>query len=389
MQSRLKDYDSIALVLQGGGALGSYQAGVFEGLSAQNIQPDFIAGISIGALNAAIIAGNPPETRIEQLRKFWDRICTPYKGWSLLPWLEGNALLNNNNLSRWGYSHLGGLGALMEGQKGFFKPRRWDQLAWLDSSPETVSFYDTSDLKQTLLDYCDFDRINSKHSKIHIAVGAVQVRTGNFVYFDNRKEELKPEHFMASGALPPAFAPVEINGEFYWDGGVVSNTPLDYVLNESKKRNHLVFQVDLWSARGEVPRNLWMVANREQEIRYSSRTRFATNQWKYKQKIAHLLAELLKDIPEEHRKSRVYKTALAMADIKKTNVVQLIYRNKSYEVNNKEFQFSEATMRMRWESGLEDIQKVFDHPELMDFPTDEEIFTSHDTHHIVENTLSE
>src|SRR6516165_1372838 len=256
-------YDKqLALVLQGGGALGSYQAGVYEAMAEHGYQPHWVAGISIGAINSAIIAGNAPHDRVARLRAFWEQVSSPSASWLDLP------------LDVWQDTmrRLSAISALLFGQPGFFRPNLLR--CWTTGTLPT-SYYDTSDLKKTLKRLVDFDRINARETRF--SVGAVNVRTGNFAYFDNARQTIRPEHVMASGALPPGFEPVEIDGELYWDGGLVSNTPLDWVLSARSSLDTLVFQVDLWSARGEAPRDLMEVAVRAKEIQYSSRTRAATD----------------------------------------------------------------------------------------------------------------
>ena len=269
-------FEVVALVLQGGGALGAYQAGVYEALSEAGIHPNWIAGMSIGAINAAIIAGNAPNDRVDRLREFWTQVTSdgPWPGASnaCLDFARGDA-------------------------RGFFKAR--PVLPWFQPAGTTdaTSVYDTSELKRTLERPVDFDRINAAGAT-RFSVGAVNVRSGNFAYFDNDTHTIRPEHIMASGALPPGFPAVEIEGEHYWDGGLVSNTPLRVVETEPR-RDTLAFQVDLWSARGEFPRSIFDVMTRDKEIRYSSRTRAGTDQFKHIQKLRHTLAGLLEKLPEE------------------------------------------------------------------------------------------
>ena len=233
-------YDVVALVLQGGGALGAYQAGVYEGLHEAGIRPNWLAGISIGALNAAIIAGSPEDERVERLRTFWETICA-----APVEWPAGEGLANAmpyafdfNSL----HNTMAAMRALFQGQPGFFKPRFPSPMWSPFSGDAATSFYDTSPLHRTLEKLVDFDRLNS--GEVRVSVGAVNVRTGNLTYFDTAERELGPRHFMASGALPPGFPSVEIEGEHYWDGGVVSNTPLSRVLS-GEARDTLTFQVDL------------------------------------------------------------------------------------------------------------------------------------------------
>ena len=375
----LPRYDEIALVLQGGGALGSYQAGVYEGLAEAGVQPHWIAGVSIGALNTAIIAGNAPENRVEALRGFWDSICHP-RDWvgGLGTWMLpgfGMPDVSRKWASLWAAGR-----ALTEGQPGFFSPRMPLPIAGFGKqSPNVVSYYDTAVLKETLLKFADFDRIND--GDIRVSVGAVNVRTGNLVYFDNTKMRLEPEHFMASGALPPGFPAVEIDGEYYWDGGLVSNTPLTEVLRDADHKDALVFQVDLWSARGNAPGDFLDVSERAKDIQYSSRTRAITSMLADRQKHARFIKELLAHVPPELRKTDpLFRLAEEAADGSAINVVHLIYKNKPYEGHYKDYEFSIDTMHEHWESGLEDIRDSFAHREWFDVPSREQGFVTHDVH---------
>ncbi|WP_308418181.1 patatin-like phospholipase family protein [Chitinimonas sp. BJB300] len=269
-------HDQTVHVLQGGGALGAYQAGVYEALACTCYRPDWVAGVSIGAINAALIAGNPPERRIERLSEFWHLVSNgmglPNNPSETYPWLK---LLSKQHRSRSAFNQFSASWSALLGIPGFYKPRF--PPAWLqfNGAPSVLSIYDTAPLRTTLEDLIDFDLINSK--KVRLSVGAVNVVTGNSEYFDNFARTIGPEHIMASGALPPAFAPVEIDGNVYWDGGIVSNTPLQYVLDTHRKTSLLVFQVDLFNARGALPINLAEVQQRQKDILYSSRTRFNSN----------------------------------------------------------------------------------------------------------------
>ncbi|MEM5369750.1 patatin-like phospholipase family protein [Paraburkholderia azotifigens] len=375
----LPRYDEIALVLQGGGALGSYQAGVVEGLAEAKVEPDWIAGVSIGALNTAIIAGNAPENRVEALRGFWNAICHP------LDWVGRVGAwalpgLGMHDLSRKWASMWAAGRALTEGQPGFFAPRFPLPMAGLGKlDPSRVSYYDTAALKATLLQYADFDRIND--GAIRVSVGAVNVRTGNLTYFDNRKMRLAPEHFMASGALPPGFPAVEIEGEYYWDGGLVSNTPLTEVLRDSDHKDTLVFQVDLWSARGNAPGDFLDISERAKDIQYSSRTRAITNMLAERQKHARFIKELLEHVPTSVLKADpLFRLAEEAADGSAINVVHLIYKNKPYEGHYKDYEFSMDTMLEHWQSGLDDIRDSFSHRDWFDVPSREQGFVTHDVH---------
>ena len=242
-------FERIALILQGGGALGAYQAGVYQALAEANLHPDWVAGMSIGAVNSALIAGNPPEKRVQQLRAFWETVSAPPFGMSRFSGLkiEGEFMHSAVNQLR-------SLGILFGGAPGFFAPRVPPPFLNPPGSPEALSFYDVAPLKATLERLVDFDLLNA--GTMRFSVGAVNVRTGNFVYFDSTTDQIGPEHVIASGSLPPGFPATEIEGEHYWDGGLVSNTPLEWVLDSRPRQDTLAFQIDLWSARGEFPRDL-------------------------------------------------------------------------------------------------------------------------------------
>lgn len=374
----LPPYETTALVLQGGGALGAYQAGVYEGLEEAGIPLSCLAGISIGSLNIAIIAGNPPETRLARLREFWETICQSNSGLSMDPFIE-QTLFNVNDMLRQSLSAYHAGAALLAGQNGFFRPRFPPPSNILPGDPDVASFYDTAPLKATLERLCDFDRINARLH--HVLVGAVNVRTGNLVYFDNAHIALRAEHFMASGALPPAFAPVEVDGEYYWDGGLVSNTPLLQVLESRPLRDTLAFQVDLWSARGRVPGSMSEVYDRMKDIRYSSRTRMMTDHLRWTQYLRHMLGNLLEEIPEDCRADDAWcRIAQDLASNKRYNVIHLIYRNKPYERHYKDFQFGLASMRQHWNSGLDDIRATLSQPDRLAMPDNASGFVTHDIH---------
>lgn len=372
-------YETTALVLQGGGALGAYQAGVYEGLCEADIEVSFLSGISIGALNIAIIAGNPPKDRVARLHEFWDTICQSYSGLPVNHMME-QSLFALNDLARQTLSAFHAGNAMLMGQKGFFHPRFPPAMMMGQTDPACVSHYDTRPLKDTLERLCDFDRINDS-KQLHVSIGAVNVRTGNFAYFDNRRSQLRPEHFMASGALPPAFPPVEIDGEYYWDGGLVSNTPLSQILMARPERDTLVFQVDLWSARGAVPHNITEVADRLQEIRYSSRTRLVTEQMRARRKMQRMLQDVLKKIPAKTRdQDPLLQRAAEMAGNKRYNIIHLIYRDKPYEQHYRDFQFGPATMHEHWQIGLQDIRNTLAHKEYLALPDNAAGFITHDVH---------
>ena len=339
--ARATCYDKkVALVLQGGGALGSYQAGVYEALSKSQYLPDWVAGISIGAINAAIIAGNAPAKRVERLKAFWEGITAPSSPWPVL----FSAITGENRRTS-------SLNALIFGQPGFFAPR--PAMDWLLGSRPT-SYYDTSALKDTLEHLIDFDRINAR--EIRFSVGAVNVRTGNFAYFDNAQMIIRPEHVMASGALPPGFPAVEIDGEYYWDGGLVSNTPLQYIMECIPRRSRLTFQVDLFHALGRHPTDLEEVCEREKDIRYSSKTRAVTDMFRTMHDVRHNINSLWDRLPEELRKTPEAKFLYEFGCVTTMDIVELIYRPTDSQGISKDYEFSRSTMRTRWAQGLSDAQ---------------------------------
>ena len=386
-------FERIALLLQGGGALGAYQGGVYEGLAEAGVHPDWTAGISIGAINAAIIAGNPPEARVEKLREFWRLVTRPQVQWppptklaeeapgrgkkwtppadfwaplaptaaweyadEFTPVLKGDVargLLNQLSAGR----------ALVAGVAGFFSPRLPSPWLWPAGSIEATSYYDTSLLKATLERLVDFDRING--DAMRLSVGAVNVRTGNFVYFDTTTHRIGPEHVMASGALPPGFPAVEIDGEQYWDGGLVSNTPLRWVVESRPQQDTLAFQVDLWSSRGEFPRNMAHVATRQKEIQFSSRTRTASDHFKEMQCLRNALSSLIEKLPPELARSPEAAILRQYSERKVWNLIQLIYRSKEYEGESKDYEFSRQSMEEHWRAGYHDTVRTLRHPEVL------------------------
>jgi len=342
---RPSSYDkNIGLVLQGGGALGSYQAGVYEALASSEYLPDWVAGISIGAVNAAIISGNAPGDRLERLRSFWNDITGHPNLWPVeLDWpLAG--------LQR----QASALTALMFGQPGFFAPR---QLYDWFSPKKRISYYDTSALKNTLERLVDFDRINSAED-VRLSVGAVDVRTGQFTYFDSANMAIRPEHIMASGALPPGFPPIEIDGEHYWDGGLFSNTPLEYVLDYSPRRSRLTFQVDVFQPRGWFPTNLDEAMEREKDIRYASRTQSCTKAARDKHLVRHAINELHKLLPPEIARTEQAKRLYELGCVTEMDIVQLIYRPSEPEGASKDYEFSRSSIERRWLQGAADARAV-------------------------------
>jgi NTE family protein len=354
-------FESVALLLQGGGALGAYQAGVYEKLLEANVEPTWIAGISIGAINSAIIAGNAREHRVERLRDFWNMVSsTGNNGWTDC-W---NGLWQDE-LSREWINQLAAGRIVATGVPGFFQPRMPPPYL-LPNGGGATSYYDTGALRSTLERLVDFDRINAK--TMRFSIGAVNVRSGNFAYFDNEAQVIRPEHVMASGALPPAFDAVEIDGEYYWDGGLVSNTPLDWVLSSRSGLDTLVLQVDLWSARGDLPVDLSGVAERMKEIQFSSRTRAATDAFARVQDLRAAFNRLLEQMPAELAATPEARMLAQASDPAVYNIVQLIYRSATYEGQSKDFEFSRRTMEEHWQAGYQDATTTLSHPEVLTLP---------------------
>ncbi len=334
-----------ALVLQGGGALGAYQAGVYEALASSLYEPDWVAGISIGAINAAIIAGNAPQDRIQKLRAFWDMVSSG---------LTATPLASEGWLRQW-FNDTSAAIVALTGAPGFFTPRIPPSLLATPGTMEAISFYDTSPLRKTLTELVDFDRINAKGA-MRLSVGAVNVLTGNFRYFDTYEGcTITPDHIMASGALPPGFAPVMIDGEPFWDGGLVSNTPLQHVLDQRDARTDIcVFQVDLFSATGMMPQNMSDVAQREKDIRFSSRTRFNTDISKELQTLREAAFRLSEKLPEALRDDPDIQRLTQRSHDGAVTIMHLINRQDSYETHSKDYEFSRATVNSHWADGRKD-----------------------------------
>jgi NTE family protein len=346
-------HDQTVLVLQGGGALGAYQAGVYEGMAEAGIAPDWVTGVSIGAINGALIAGNPAELRLERLREFWNRVSSGSPPIALAQY----------DPIRIGLNRLSALTAAAFGVPGFFTPRMPPALFALDRTPQALSVYDTSPLHETLQELIDFDYLN-REGRVRLSVGSVNVHTGNSIYFDNGERKLGPEHIMASGSLPPGFPPVIIDGDHYWDGGIVSNSPLSYVLDDSPDITALIVQVDLFSAQGELPGNLDQVLEREKDIRYSSKTRFNTKRVQELESLRHALGRLMKKIPSELHDDPDYKLLqLACEEKRHITIAHLINRRFTHSTNSKDYEFSRTTVRQLWEAGLEDVRRTCAHRE--------------------------
>jgi len=359
------------LVLQGGGALGSYQAGAYQALCHHDFEPEWIAGISIGAINAAIIAGNERDKRVERLKEFWDMVSQPVS-WS--PIVQGDrarSLFNETSAAI----------IATFGVPGFFTPRFPPAPLWPSGSASALSYYDTAPLKTTLERLVDFDRINDL--KTRLSVGAVGVTSGNFRYFDNyefRKlgKKIGPEHIMASGALPPGFPSVVIEGEHYWDGGIASNTPLDYVLENERSRDLLIFQVDLFSARGDLPETLLEAAEREKDIRFSSRTRMNTDMNRQIHNARMAVRDLIGKLPDYLKNDPSVEYLREAAKENTVTVVHLIYRSKNHESSSKDYDFSHVGVVEHWGAGVRDVHASMRHKDWLERPQSGETMVTYD-----------
>jgi NTE family protein len=359
------------LVLQGGGALGSYQAGAFQALCHQGFEPEWIAGISIGAINAAIIAGNAAEKRVDRLKEFWEMVSSP------VPWNP----VTKGDRARSLFNETSAALIATFGVPGFFTPRLPPAPLWPPGSPQSQSYYDTAPLKKTLERLVDFDRINDLHCRL--SVGAVSVTSGNFRYFDNVElkregKRIEPEHIMASGALPPGFPSIVIDGEHYWDGGISSNTPLDYVLDAETTKDLLIFQVDLFSARGPLPETLLEAAEREKDIRFSSRTRMNTDKNRQIHNARRAVRDLISKLPDELKNDPSAKFLSEAAKENTVTVVHLIYKSKNYETSSKDYDFSHVAMVEHWEAGVRDVHLSMRHKEWLERPQSGETMVSYD-----------
>jgi NTE family protein len=362
-------FERIALLLQGGGALGSYQAGVYHALADANLHPDCVAGISIGAINAALIAGNAPERRVDALRAFWEKVTEPPA--TVLPMLAPmlNFMASGGDTLHLAVNRTYAFTNVLAGAPGFFVPRTTPFYMWSSLRPETDSFYDITPLRETLGTLVDFDRINA--GGMRLCVGAVNVRTGNMRYFDTSEEPVTADHVIASGSLPPGFPATRIGDDFYWDGGLLSNTPLDWVLGTRPRKDTLAFQVDLWSATGKMPQDIIGLDVRQKEIRYSSRTRANTDQFRKMQRLRRAAQRALQMLPDQDVFNSDPDLALLQSEADDTvyNIVHLIYRSKEYEGTSKDYLFSRAMMEEHWAAGYADTARTLSYPEVLQRPS--------------------
>jgi len=334
------------MVLQGGGALGAYQAGVYEALHESGIEPDWVIGISIGAINASLIAGNDVGTRLDRLKEFWKRVEH-----SSLTGLAGSLPIVGQAAANWL--------TVTTGVRNFFELNPRAQLGpQVKLKPEEAGYYSTTPLKKTLGELIDFDFLNSK--KTRLTVGAANVRSSAMRYFDSRKITLDVRHIMASGALPPAFPPVRVDGELYWDGGILSNTPVEAVFDDNPRKNSLVFAVHLWNPKGQEPDTIWKVLNRQKDLQYSSRASALIARQQQIHKLRHIVAELARRLPDDALKNNLIKEMTSYGCLTRMHVVRLLAPMVHGEDHSRDIDFSAQGIRTRWQAGYEDTLRVLE-----------------------------
>lgn len=346
-------HPNTVLILQGGGALGAYQAGVYQHLHENHPQIEWVIGTSIGAINAALIAGNPPEFRISRLKGFWDSLAPQDTPASLGWW---------SSLAAWGKTapSMNMLGIFIEGVRGFFKPRygaSWDINA--KGPLSELGFYDTSPLKTTLEKFVDFDYLNSGHTRISVC--AVDIDSGQGVIFDSKKHRIHPEHIMASGALPPGFPPIEIDGHAYWDGGVYSNSPLEVFLDEEGNRDALCFMIDLWDPTETRPESIAEAMTRYKSIQYASRSTEQLREHKKIQDLRSAIRALADNLTPAARDKAALRPLIHLGRDHTVNVVHLIMKALPGDEYFKDVDFSTETVEARWRAGILDCQRALHH----------------------------
>ncbi len=344
----------IVLVLQGGGALGAHQAGVYQALHEADIEPDWVIGTSIGAINAGLIAGNVPGQRLDRLREFWSRITQ-------------SSLLAAANANPFIAAFAPNAGTIAGGVPGFFEP---NPAAWLGAKArlgsEHAAYYSTEPLQGTLCDLTDPALLNAGSPRL--TVGAANVQTGEMHYFDSRETTLTVRHVMASGALPPAFPAIRIDGELYWDGGVLSNTPVEAVFDDIPRRSALIFAVHMWGPNGPEPDSLWRVMGRQKDLQYASRTVSHIRRQKQIHKLRHIIAELAQKLPAEARADPEIAAMAAYGCTTRMHVVRLLAPPLAGEDHSKDIDFSAKGIRARWEAGHADTRRA-----LTEMPWSQEV----------------
>ncbi len=342
---------SVIYVFQGGGALGPFQVGGVEALYERGYRADMVVGISIGGINASILAGNPPEKRLEMLKKFWNKVTVSVP-------LPNAPFLGMSKV----HNYFGAQHALLFGQPGFYKPKVVSPWLLSHVTPDQLSFYDTGPLRETLHEVIDFEYLNQGH--IRLCLGATDLASGDFVFFDNTKEEITVDHIMASGALPPGFPAIEINGRYYVDGGVYANTPLSKVLEEFATEEHeihnvLCFMFDLFSAAGPLPHTMDGMLERIKDIQYSSHSKRSNAIYATTQNLSHAIKFLGSKLPPEAKKDPAVKAVLKLGHAHRLDLVHVIYHSlRGTELNSKDYNFSAETAQVHWQQGYDITSKL-------------------------------
>ena len=375
--TRILPFERVALVLQGGGALGAYQAGVYQALHEANIGVDWLCGTSIGAINGAIIAGNPPEKRVERLRDFWETVTTPPVRIPNMPWFT-ELPWNGNGHARYWSNRISAFTTMLHGAPGFFSPRPLPPLHASAATPDDVSYYDITPLKETLARLVDFEFIND--DSMRFTVLATNVRSGARASFDNREQEITQAHILASASLPPSFPPTEIDGEYFWDGGVISNSPMQFVIDNRGRHTALVFQVDLWDENGEVPLDIPSANLRAMEIHSASRINLTLEQYQRIQRFRMALRRFLDELPEQCQNDPDVQFLSEQARGKVATIVQLKYQSKKFETAGKMFEFSRLAMEEHWQTGYDDTKVALAEPAVFELPDVKEAARIFDVH---------
>ncbi len=358
----------IVLVLQGGGALGAYQAGVYQALHEHDLVPDWIVGTSIGAINAALIAGNRKANRLQRVKAFWDRVAHP----------DGVDMANVSDDQRRNNIMLGTIDTVLRGAPGFFRPRYFSGFPLgMKVAPEDASFYDTAPLRATLEELVDFDYLNAPGG-IRLTVNAVEVTSGELARFDSLNGDLHADHVRASGSLPPAFPPVRIDGELYWDGGLYSNTPLESVLSELPEGDTLCFMVDLWSAHGAEPVTMDEVSTRQKDVTYASRSKRHIEDYVRTYQMQQKLRELYTRLPEGSRSKADRQQLAALGADATLHIVRLPYAGTDWHMAAKDVNFSKGSIEWRWDQGYRDALRAIRHAGWLQFVTDETAVVVHE-----------
>lgn len=347
-------YERIACVFQGGGALGAYQVGAYRAIYERGYMPNFLAGVSIGAINSAIIAGNPPEKQLDNLMAFWDTIT---------PKLWTDLLTNVDSLDFTHHLHnrIGAIHSLFFGLDGFFKPRIIPPTDYTHDTPDHLSYYDTSELRNTLERLIDFDRINAK--EVTLCLGAVNLVSGDMEFFNNQEQIITVDHVMASGALPPGFPAIKIGEDYYWDGGIYANTPLVTVLDALPEEDTLCFVVDCFRLKGNLPETMDQLEERQKDIRYASHSRRLTNVYTSRQNLQAAIAVLGEHLTPEAKKNPEIQKILDLGHTKRFSVVHIIYSSTPYSHSFKDYNFIRSVINRRLDSGYKDAKVVLDKPD--------------------------